>query len=200
VKQGYPLALRGMRIGLLGGSFDPPHAGHVHISHRAMRRFGLQQVWWLVSPGNPLKPEPPARIARRLAACQALVRHPRIIVTDVERKMGTRFTADTITGLKAQYHGVNFVWLMGADNLAGFHRWEHWQDIMREVAVGVMSRPGDQLSAGLSPAARVFVRARLPAIASRQLATTPAPAWVLMSGPMVDASSTDLRQSGVWSR
>ncbi len=126
----YPRARAGMRVGLFGGSFDPPHAGHVHVTKWAMKAFGLDRVWWLVSPGNPLKPDAPAELDRRLAAARAIMRRPRVDVTDVEARMGTRYTAATLAGLRARYPGVRFVWLMGADNLAGFHRWDRWEEIM----------------------------------------------------------------------
>ena len=129
----------------------------------ALKAFGLDRVWWLVSPGNPLKPDAPADLARRLAAARAIMRHPRVEVTDLEARLGTRYTAATLAALKARWPGVRFVWLMGADNLAGFHRWERWDEIMAAVPVGVLARPGDQLRAGLSPAARRFARWRLPA-------------------------------------
>ena len=195
-----PQALAGQRIGLLGGSFDPPHAGHVHVTRRALAGFGLDRVWWLVSPGNPLKPDAPAAMARRVAAARALVRHPRVVVSDVEARLGTRYTAATLRALIARYPGVRFVWLMGADNLAGFHRWEDWAEIMHMVPVGVLARPGEQLRAGLSPAARRFARWRLPASAARGLAGRRPPAWVLLPGAMLDLSSTALRAGGAWNR
>lgn len=195
-----PPAIAGQRIGLLGGSFDPPHAGHVHVSRRALTAFGLDRVWWLVSPGNPLKANAPAGMERRVAAARALVRHPRIEVTDIEERLGTRYTAATLRALLRRYPGVRFVWLMGADNLAGFHRWEDWAEIMHMVPVGVLARPGEQLRAGLSPAARRFARWRLPAGAAQGLADRPPPAWVLLPGPMLDLSSTGLRSGGSWTR
>ena len=121
---GYPKAAPGMRIGLLGGSFDPPHAGHAHITRWALRTFDLQKVWWLVSPGNPLKPRGPAPMAERMAACRSLIDDTRVKVTDIEARMGTQFTAETLAGVLARYPGVRFMWLMGADNLAQLHRWE----------------------------------------------------------------------------
>ena len=195
-----PPAIAGQRIGLLGGSFDPPHAGHVHVSRRALTAFGLDRVWWLVSPGNPLKANAPAGMERRVAAARALVHHPRIEVTDIEERLGTRYTAATLRALLRRYPGVRFVWLMGADNLAGFHRWEDWAEIMHMVPVGVLARPGEQLRAGLSPAARRFARWRLPAGAAQGLADRPPPAWVLLPGPMLDLSSTGLRAGGSWTR
>ncbi len=191
---GYPKAAPGMRIGLLGGSFDPPHAGHLHISRQALKAFGLQKVWWLVSPGNPLKRRGPAPIGRRAAAARALAADPRIVVTDVETRMGTRATADTLAGLFARYPGVRFVWLMGADNLAQLHRWDRWQAIVHALPIGVLARPGEQLRAGLSPAARRFAAARLDAGRAAALPFRAAPAWTLVTGPMSGHSSTRLRR------
>ncbi|MEM6465704.1 MAG: nicotinate-nucleotide adenylyltransferase [Pseudomonadota bacterium] len=197
---GSPLALPGQSVGLLGGSFDPPHAGHVHITRRALRRFGLDQVWWMVTPGNPLKTEGPASIERRMAACRAIMSHPKVTITDIETQLSTRFTADTLLALQARYPGVRFVWLMGADNLVSFHHWDEWKTIVRSVPIGVLSRPGEQIAAGLSPAARVFASARVSKQAARGLAHMPAPAWCLLPGPMVEMSSTQLRASGAWQR
>jgi nicotinate-nucleotide adenylyltransferase len=193
-----PPAACGQRIGLLGGSFDPPHGGHVHITRWALRALDLDAVWWLVSPGNPLKPRGPAALARRVAACRAVMDHPRVRVTAVEARLGSRYTADTLDRLRAIYPGVRFVWLMGADNLAGFHRWDRWDRILRTVPVAVLARPGEQLSAGLAPAARRFARARLGAHAARSLATARPPAWTLLTGPMSEMSSTAIRARGDW--
>lgn len=195
-----PLALPGMTIGLLGGSFDPPHAGHLHISLWALRRFRLDRVWWLVSPGNPLKSEGPAPLARRMAACRDMAQHPRLVVTDIESRLGTRYTADMLDRMLPLYPGVRFVWLMGADNLAGFHRWDNWDRIMETLPIGVMARPGEQLAAGLSPAALRYQRARLEARRAAALPWRNAPCWTLLTGPVVDISSTELRAKGVWNR
>ncbi|MEM8786663.1 MAG: nicotinate-nucleotide adenylyltransferase [Pseudomonadota bacterium] len=200
MRTGFPKAAPGMRIGLLGGSFDPPHRGHVHITLRALKRLGLDRVWWLVSPGNPLKADAPAALARRMAAARQVMRHPRVEITDMEARLATRFTADTLKRMTACYPGVRFVWLMGADNMVGFHRWDQWQDILQRVPVAVMARPGLQAVAGLSPAARAFAGARLPVHAARILADRPPPAWVMVTGPMVGASSTTLRRAGHWVR
>ena len=189
-----------MRVGLLGGSFDPPHAGHVHISKWALKALGLERVWWLVSPGNPLKPDAPADMARRLTAARRVVSHPRVEVTDIEARIGTRFTAATLEALRRRYPGVRFVWLMGADNLRGFHRWERWDEIMARVPVAVLARPGQQLQAGLSPAARRFARWRLPQMAAAALPFRRPPCWTLLSGRMLDLSSSELRALGVWRR
>lgn len=199
MQPGFPLATPGQSIGLLGGSFDPPHAGHVHITREAMKRFGLDRVWWLVSPGNPLKAHGPAPMAARLAAARAVMRHPRVEVTDIEARLGTRATADTVAALCAAYPGVRFVWLMGADNLAQFHLWKDWQHIMNTVSVGVLARPGDRISARMSPAARLYRRYRISAQASHLLGRARPPAWCFVNVPMVDVSSTKIRAQGGWS-
>lgn len=190
---GRPWAAPGQVIGLLGGSFDPPHAGHVHLTREALKRLGLDQVWWLVSPGNPLKPNPPAPLARRMAAARALMRHPRVTVTDLEAGFGTRATIDTLEALARAYPRLRFVWLMGADNLAGFHRWERWQDIAARVPVAVLARPGQRLRALTAPAARRFGFARLDQAQADRLRSRPAPAWVFLDIPMRPESSSALR-------
>lgn len=197
--QRFPRAERGQAIGLLGGSFDPPHEGHVHITRWALRAFGLHRVWWMVSPGNPLKPHGPAPIERRIAASREILRgDPRVVVTDIEARLGTRYTAQTLRRLLPRYPGVRFVWLMGADNLAQFHRWKDWDWIMETVPVGVLGRPDQMLRAGTSPAARRYAFARLPARRAKALPWREAPAWCLLSGRMVDASSSRLRAEGKW--
>jgi len=195
---GNPLAAPGARIGLLGGSFDPPHAGHVHITHEALRRFGLDQVWWLVSPGNPLKAVGPAPLAHRMAACRALIHDPRVRVTDIEAGMGSHHTACTLAALRRLYPRVRFVWLMGADNLAGFHRWQHWQAIMQSVPVGVLARPGKTLAGLTSPMSRRYAGRRLPTHAARLLALAHPPVWCFVNVPMSARSSTAIRASGGW--
>ncbi|KUF12799.1 nicotinate-nucleotide adenylyltransferase [Pseudoponticoccus marisrubri] len=189
----------GQRVGLLGGSFDPPHAGHLHLSREALKRFDLDRVVWLVSPGNPLKPNPPAALARRMDAARALVSHPRILISDFEAQAGTRFTAETLAALQARHRGVRFVWLMGADNLAQLHRWDRWHEIMHRVPMGVMARPGLRIAARASVASRVYAGARLPAAQSGRLALCAPPAWCFVNIPMIDLSSTELRARGGWS-
>ncbi|MFK7938644.1 MAG: nicotinate-nucleotide adenylyltransferase [Roseovarius sp.] len=193
-----PLTRPGQTIGLLGGSFDPPHAGHLHISREALKRFALDQLWWLVSPGNPLKSQGPAAMDRRLDAARALVDHPRIHVTDFERQANVRYTAQTIAKLQAARPQLRFVWLMGADNLAQFHRWQDWNDIMARVPVGVLARPGKRTMARTSKTARIYAHARLPGRLSQRLADLQAPAWCFVNVPMRAISSTALRQSGAW--
>ena len=195
---GLPYVARGQSIGLLGGSFDPPHAGHVHITREAMKRFGLDQVWWLVSPGNPLKSRGPAKLGRRLLAARALMQHPRVYVSDFETQAGTRYTAQTIARLQEVVPQARFVWLMGADNLAQFHLWKDWQEIMARLPVGVLARPGDRIEARTAKAAQVFRSARLHPRENRLLSRAEAPAWGFANVPMRAISSTELRKKGVW--
>lgn len=195
-----PIAGRGARIGLLGGSFDPPHDGHRLITERALKSLRLDQIWWLVSPGNPLKEESPADLTRRLAAARAVANHPRVRVTAIEAQMGTRYTVDTLMALKRRFPVYRFVWLMGADNLAGFHRWQHWDKIAETVPIAVFARPGFQVRAGLSKTAQRYARWRVPSEAAASLADRAAPAWSLCIGPTSPLSSTQLRNTGAWNR
>lgn len=194
-----PMAHRHQTIGLLGGSFDPPHMGHVHITREALKRFQLDQVWWLLSPGNLLKSDKPAPMRHRMAAARAIMDHPRVKISDFELRAGTRATADTLAALIAQHRAARFVWLMGADNLAQFHRWKHWNWIMENVPIGVLARPGDRISARLSPAAQVYEKYRLPGRKAALLAHRAPPAWCFINLPMVNMSSSKIRASGDWS-
>ncbi|MGI9369098.1 MAG: nicotinate-nucleotide adenylyltransferase [Ruegeria sp.] len=193
-----PYARPGQVVGLFGGSFDPPHQGHVHVTCEAMKAFGLDRVWWLVSPGNPLKQHGPAPLAQRMAVAQAVMQHPDVEVTDIEALTGTRATADTLAALRRLYPEVRFVWLMGADNLAQFHQWKDWRTIMDSVPVGVMARPGDRISARMSRAARVYRKYRIDSQARQLLGRASAPAWCFVNVPMVNVSSTDIRTQGGW--
>ena len=190
---GKPWAAPGQVIGLLGGSFDPPHAGHVHLTLEALKRLGLDQVWWLVSPGNPIKPDPPAPLANRMQAARTLMQHPRVRVTDLEAGFETRATVDTLAALVRAYPRLRFVWLMGADNLAGFHRWERWPDILNQVPVAVFARPGQRLSAQTAKAARVFARHRMRRGRAQDLGRMEPPVWIYLDMPMRGDSSTALR-------
>jgi len=193
MKTKLPYCGKGQSIGLLGGSFDPAHAGHAHITREALKRFGLDQVWWLVSPGNPLKAHGPAPLAERMAQAREVMHHPRVRVTDIEARLGTRATADTLAALHAVYPGVRFVWLMGADNLAQLHRWRNWRFIMDTVPVGVLARPDERISARMSVAARVYRRFRIDGQDCHSLARAPAPAWCFVNVPMIEMSSTAIR-------
>lgn len=194
-----PYAAPGQVIGLLGGSFDPAHAGHAHITREALKRFGLDQVWWLVSPGNPLKSHGPAPMDQRLEQARAVMQHPRVKVTGIEERLGTRYTAATLRALQAIYPKQQFVWLMGADNLAQFHLWQDWQDIVHSVPMGILARPGQRISARMSRAATLYAPYRIPGRFSQKLAHARAPAWCFVNVPMMDVSSSAIRASGEWS-
>ena len=186
----------GLRVGLFGGSFNPPHEGHLLVAKTALRRLRLDRIWWLVTPGNPLKNISglPSQAAR-MAACNQLIGHePRILVTGIEADIGTRYTQETVAFLRARCPQVDFVWLMGADNLASFHRWQKWREIAETVPMAIIDRPGSTLRAVSSPAARVYAGFRIGERDAGRLAVTPAPAWVFLHGRRSDASSTRLRQ------
>ena len=198
MRAGFPIATKGMVIGLFGGSFDPAHSGHVHLTRQAMARMGLDGVWWLVTPANPLKARQPAPLADRLARARAVMQHPRVKVTALEARLGTRATADTIDRLRALYPGVQFVWLMGADNLVQFHKWGRWRDILRTVPVGVLARPGSGIAARLSVAAQAFAVHRVAR--GETLRGHKPPVWCFVNMPMNDTSSTEIRARGEWGK
>ncbi len=185
----------GMRIGLFGGSFNPPHAAHLAATRLAMKRLRLDRVWWLVSPGNPLK-EPAALppLGERMVAARALARDPRIVVSDVEAQAGTRYTVDTLRLLRARCPGVRFVWVMGADALAEFHRWRDWRAIFRLVPVAVVDRGGLRTAPLAARAPLAFGQFRLTEHAAARLAGTRPPAWVFLHGLKMPLSSTRLRK------
>ncbi len=193
MRAGLPAALPGMRVGLLGGSFDPPHAGHVHITLEALKRCSLDRVWWLVTPGNPLKAGASAPLELRLAAARRICRHPSTRATAVEARFGTRFTADTLKELFRLFPQVEFVWLMGADNLAELHRWKNWRWIMSNARTAVLPRPRQHLRAAGSVAARSFRRCRIPSTRSATLMSRSPPCWTMLPGPTVRTSSTEIR-------
>jgi nicotinate-nucleotide adenylyltransferase len=183
-----------MRIGLLGGSFDPAHDAHLHVSLEALKRLGLDQVWWLVSPGNPLKTgRKPSPLAARVAAARALAKHPKIAVTGFEGALGSNYTIDTVQFLKRLHPSVRFVWLMGADNLAAFHRWRAYEDLFRLVPIAVFDRPGHRLKALAGQGAQRFAAARVDETDARGLAHLTPPAWALLALPLSGLSSTSLR-------
>ena len=194
----YPLVLPGLTIGLLGGSFDPPHEGHTHISKTAIKIFNLSKLWWLVSPGNPIKDKMPSNINHRVQAAKKIMEHPSVIITDIEKKLQTKFTFQSLIKIKKLYPGTRFVWIMGADNLINFHHWENWDWIMKNIPIGVMARPREQIKAGLSTAATRFKKYRLPKEKSLLLPHLPPPVWTLVTGSMKNISSTKLRVKGHW--
>ncbi len=202
MKQGLPYVPAGLKrgrvIGLLGGSFDPAHSGHAHITREALKRFGLDEVWWLLSPGNPLKDKGPAALELRMARAREVIAHPRVRISDFEARAGTRYTAETLRALMVAYPQARFVWLMGADNLVQFDQWRDWRWILESVPVGVLARPGQRGAARGSKAAEVYKRFQLGRAQSQLLGRAEAPAWCFVNVPMTDASSTQIRQAGGW--
>jgi nicotinate-nucleotide adenylyltransferase len=194
IKAHPPYAAPGQAIGLLGGSFNPPHVAHRMISEVALKRLGLDKVWWIVSPGNPLKKRtPPPPLAERMRLARAVATNPHIVVTDFEADLPTPYAVSTLAFLKARSPLVHFVWIMGADNLAGFHRWERWREIFTMVPIVVVDRPGWRMKALASKAARAFAKSRRPETEAAQLAHTPPPAWTFLTGPLSHVSSTAIR-------
>jgi len=189
-----PLHAPGMRIGLFGGSFNPPHEAHRAVSLLAMKKLRLDRLWWLVTPGNPLKDTrklPP--LDERITAATALADHPRIDVTGFEAVIGTKYSCDTIRWLLNEAPGVHFVWIMGADNLKDFHRWKNWRDIFLMLPIAVVDRGGQSLRAASGAAPISFARARIPESRAASLPGLPPPAWVYLHGVKSDLSSTRLR-------
>jgi nicotinate-nucleotide adenylyltransferase len=185
----------GQRIGLYGGSFNPAHAGHRHVSLAALPLLGLDSVWWLVTPANPLKDKRGlAPIAERAAGAAAVAAHPRIAVSCAEQAFGTVYTADFIHILRQRAGTARFVWLMGGDNLASFHRWDRWRDIAASGPIAVFNRPGSLAAALSAPAARALAPYRVDPAAARDLADRNPPAWTYLVGPRTPASSTALRR------
>jgi len=194
---------RNCRIGLLGGSFNPPHRAHVHISLEALHRLKLHQVWWLVSPQNPLKPSggtPP--LNARLQAARQLVQHPRIQITGLEADLGTQYSADSVYMLRSLFPETRFVWLMGADNLSQMRHWQAWQALWHMLPVAVFDRPGYSSAAMASLAAHRFRQTRVPERAAAQLALLPPPCWSYLHTRLDTISSTALRaeSSGIATR
>ncbi len=189
-----------MRIGLLGGSFNPPHAAHRAISQFAIKRLQLDRVWWLVTPGNPLKELGGLRdLDARADAARKMADDPRIDVSCLESVIGTRYTVDTITYLRRRCSGLRLVWIMGADNLGQFHRWENWRRIASEVPMAVIDRPPQSFRALAAPAAHALERYRIPESGAGRLADRRAPAWVFLTGMKSTLSSTGLRNpDGSW--
>lgn len=188
-------ACRGRRrIGLLGGSFNPAHAGHLHISRVALERLRLDEVWWLVSPQNPLKPlAGMAPLQKRMAAARTLADGHRIRVTDIEFHLGTRYTVDTVAALKRRCPEARFVWLIGADNLVELPQWHRWEDLFRRVPIAVFARRPYSLRALSELAAQRFARFRLRQSAAGELAGREPPAWVFLHCRTHPASATAIR-------
>lgn len=190
------LPFSGLRIGLLGGSFNPAHDGHLAISRYALKRLGLDQIWWLVSPQNPLKPaRDMAPLGQRLDAAKKIAHtHPRITVTDIETQLGTRYTIDTLKALRRRFPGTRFIWLMGADNLMQMARWRDWADIFRLVPIAVFRRPAYAAGQGLGKAAQRFKHAWRQAGAGRNLVRTAPPVWLVLHNPLNALSASGIRK------
>jgi nicotinate-nucleotide adenylyltransferase len=200
VSQAIPLYSNGMRIGLLGGSFNPPHEAHRAISLFAIKRLKLDRVWWLVTPGNPLKSNGALNdLDTRMEAARKMADDPRIDISCLEAVIGISYTVDTISYLRRRASGLRFVWIMGADNLAQFHRWQNWRRIASEVPIAVIDRPPQSFRALAAPAAQALARYRLPENQAARLADQHAPAWVFLTGMKSNLSSTGLRNpDGSW--
>jgi nicotinate-nucleotide adenylyltransferase len=189
-----PHAEPGNRIGIFGGSFNPPHSGHRLVAQTVLKRLGLDQVWWFVTPGNPLKDHGDlAPLEMRLHLTSALADHPRMKVTAHELVLGSPYTAQTILMLRRKRPELRFAWVMGADNLAGFHRWQDWRSIVASVPIAVVNRPGASLSALSAPMAKAYEKHRLPEEDARLLLDSEPPVWTFLHAPLDDTSSTVLR-------
>ena len=189
-----PHVERGMQVGLFGGSFNPPHAGHVLVSEIAMRKLELDQLWWIVTPGNPLKSTRELKpLAERIALSEAITPDPRIKVTAFEAAHRLRYTADTLALVKRRNPGVDFVWVMGADSLRDFHRWQRWREIATTFPIAVIDRPGATLSFLSSAMAKAFDFARCDESDAPRLARMKAPAWTFIHGPRSTLSSSAIR-------
>jgi nicotinate-nucleotide adenylyltransferase len=186
---------RHRRIGLLGGSFNPAHGGHLHVTSTALTRLALDEVWWLVSPQNPLKPVAGmAPLAERMESARRLARgHPRITVSDLESRLGQRYTANTLAELRRRFPRLRFVWLMGGDNLVQIRYWQRWTEIFDTVPIAVFDRPSYSLRALASLAAKRFARYRVPPSAARLLAEMPPPAWVFFHTRLDSRSASAIR-------
>jgi len=187
----------GMVVGLFGGSFNPPHEGHVLVADTAIQRLGLDQLWWMVTPGNPLKDHNNlAPLADRIAMSEAIAHNPRIKVTAFEKALRQSYTARTLEIVQARNRDIRFVWIMGADNLKSFHRWQNWQKIARTFPIAVIDRPGSTLAYLSSRMAKTFDYARIDEDDARRLPFHRAPAWTFIHGPRSSMSSTALRAAG----
>lgn len=187
----------GMLVGLFGGSFNPPHQGHQLVADIALRRLGLDQLWWMVTPGNPLKSRRIlAPLAERLDLSEAMAHDPRIRVTAFEKSLNSSYTAEVLARVKARNTGVRFIWIMGADNLRDFHRWQNWRKIAMTFPIAVIDRPGATLAFLSSVMAKTFDYARVDEHDAGTLGFLPAPAWTFIHGPRSRLSSTAIRSAG----
>ncbi|WP_310621620.1 nicotinate-nucleotide adenylyltransferase [Flexibacterium corallicola] len=190
-----PHAEAGNTIGVFGGSFNPPHPGHLMVARTALQRVGLDQVWWMVSPGNPLKDHSELlSLDERVARVRQLASHPKMRVCAYEKTLGSAFTAHTVAELKRRRPHLKFLWIMGGDNLAEFHRWRQWREILENLPVIVVNRPGATLSPLFAPMSITYSGARVPEQNARRIKNEEAPAWTFLHGPLDDTSSSSLRE------
>lgn len=185
-------------VGLLGGSFDPPHSGHVHISNLALRLLDLDEIWWLISPGNPLKVAKPASYNQRYEKAQTLIRNPKIKVSEFEYLYGITHSCETILKLKQKYSNHCFIWLMGSDNLVQISQWKEWRWIFENITIVVLSRAGFDIPGLASRAAKTYSKYYLPSCNSNHIVFQEPPAWTLIKTPIKDISSTKFRKMGLW--
>lgn len=190
-----PTVAPGQRIGIMGGSFNPVHAGHLLVADAALLRLGLDQLWWVVTPGNPLKSNSGlAPLAERLAAIAKLTNDPRMKVTGFEAELGSPYTAVTLRFLVRRFPDCHFVWVMGADNLASFHRWQDWRGIAQVMPIAIVDRPGWRHKALASPAAQALAHGRMSEAKAKALTAQKPPAWVFLTTKLSHLSSTALRK------
>lgn len=187
-------------VGLLGGSFNPPHQGHIHISNLAIKLFGLDEVWWLISPGNPLKNEKPASYKERSGKAVAIIKNPKIKISDFEYQYGINHTCDTIRILKQQFPSHRFVWLMGSDNLVQIAHWRNWDFIFDNIPIGVLSRNDFDVPGLASKAACTYSKSYIPTSMARMIVYQDPPAWTLVKTPKINISSSKYRAKGLWSK
>ena len=174
----------------MGGSFNPPHAGHIHITRQAIKSIGLNEVWWIISPRNPLKEDYTFNYEYRREACKRLLHNAKVKLSEHERTMGINYSSETIKHLKKKFPRIQFVWVIGADNMRSFHKWKNWNNIFMDLPIAVFARPNQQLKAGLSLAAQKYSKNRVP---TRSLIKSKRPSWSMQIGPQTNMSSTKLR-------
>lgn len=192
----FPAAGDGARVGLFGGSFNPPHEGHLNLCDLAIKRLELDQIWWMVTPGNPLKENSALpSLAERIEQSRKLARHPKIKVTAFEARFRIRYTLDTLRVVTRLRPRQKFVWLMGADNLSSFHKWQNWREIAEMMPIAVIDRPGSTLSHRSAPAALALSKYRVDEDDAKLLFKRKPPAWTFLHGPRNSLSSTQLRNA-----
>lgn len=185
----------GMTIGLFGGSFDPVHSGHLHVARTALKQLGLDRIWWIVSPQNPLKTRKAGQFLLRFNGVQDAAIGPRMVISDIERRTGIQTTAELLDVLQSRHPGVHFVWIMGADNLNLFHRWHRWRDIAASIPIAIIARPQDPIRARLSPAARQMAAHRVSETHAKLIARRGAPGWTYLTEPLHREASSRLRET-----